>query len=78
MASRSFRFVGDPDEDSPLIPDEISVFGIVFKKGRPKAVPDSDLAERLAANNHFEEVNRSVTAEAGPSDSEILAADEEE
>lgn len=57
MASRKFKFVGDPNEGKPDIPDEYEFLGMTFHKGRAKAVADNYLAGKLAGNNHFAEVN---------------------
>lgn len=66
MASRKFKYVGDPNEEKPDIPDEYEYLGLTFLKGRAKAVADDYLAIKLGGkpgsgegNNHFSEVGGS-------------------
>lgn len=59
MASPKFKYVGDPNEGKPEIPDEYEFMGLTFHKGRAKAVEDEHIAGKCAGNNHFAEANGS-------------------
>lgn len=47
------KFVGDRNNPKEAIPDEIEVYGILFKKGKFSEIPDN-LTGKFDGNSHFE------------------------
>ena len=47
-----FRFIGNGDND----PEELTLFGVTFPKGKPVPVEDPAAIEKLKGNSHFEAV----------------------
>lgn len=59
------KFIGDPREPKPVIPDEITLFGVTFEKGKFADVPDK-FAAKFAGNDHFETEGKAPKAEEAP------------
>ncbi len=56
-------FVGDPSQPkgSEPVPDEMTMFGLTFKKGQAVEIP-AELEAKFAGNSHFEVSGKETAA----------------
>ncbi len=56
-------FVGDPSQPkgSEPVPDEMTMFGLTFKKGQATEIP-AELESKFVGNNHFETSGKETEA----------------
>lgn len=60
-----FRYIGDPDDGNGG-PDGMTAFGYLFPKGEPVEVHEEAVSAKLAANSHFERVEKAPLPDDPP------------